>query len=121
MNQNNDNLFNFDKPAEEPVSQEEPTASSGDAQIIDMPPNQQPVEPPPPAFSAPPPPYSPPPPVAGQSQPPKSSRTIWIVVIIVVLLLCCCCLIAIMGYFYQNGDQLFNLGSILPGLHRLLV
>ncbi len=52
----------------------------------------------------------------------KKNTNIWLIVIVVVLVLCCCCvcLSAFAGFAWFNGDQLLNLGVILPSLASAL-
>ncbi len=45
---------------------------------------------------------------------PKKNNTPLIIGIVVVVLLCCCCIGGgAIYYLYQNGDQIFNTGSLL--------
>ncbi len=127
MTQNdNDNLFNFDKPqSEQPQQPEEPQqpySVSGEptptnepegAQVYSTPPSYQAPEPPP--YT---PPYTPPlPPV----QPPKRDNRVWIIAIVVILLLCCCCLVLAAVWLWNNGDRYIQDFSYLaPALYQIL-
>jgi hypothetical protein len=120
MDQNNNNLFNFNNqtPQEPPQpAPDEPTIISDGAQVYNTPP--QPVEPtytPPP----PPPPYNPMPTVG--AQPPKKNRTWIIIAVVAVVLLCCCCLAFAGVWLYNNGDRLLqDYGTILPAVIKTLV
>jgi CDP-diglyceride synthetase len=46
---------------------------------------------------------------------PKKSRT-GLIIGVVIAILCCCCLIGSgLGYYlYQNGDQIFGTGVLVP-------
>ncbi len=128
QNQNN-NLFDFEKPSQEPQPPQpepgEPTIFSSGAPAFEIPPSKQPVEAPPTSFSQPqsftPPTPSYTPPATAEAQAPKSNRKIWIIVIVAVVLLCCCCL-AIAGiWLWNNGDALIEqYSSIAPVLLAML-
>jgi hypothetical protein len=56
-----------------------------------------------------------------ESEPKKKSNTTMIIAVVVVVVLCCCCLVGGgLGYYlYNNGDELFGTGALLPLLSLL--
>jgi hypothetical protein len=47
----------------------------------------------------------------------KSSKT-WLIVVLVLLVVCCLCVVggSIIGYLYNNGDEIFGLTGLLAGV-----
>jgi hypothetical protein len=109
MDQNqdqNDNLFNFDKKPETPSDEPTILSGSGGARVYETPPAQQPAEPFP-AYTPPPPSYTPP---SGPAVPPPANKNrTWLIILIVILvLLCCCCLAFALSGWFVWGDPLWE-------------